>query len=38
MLIKEYEELRSKCSYLENEISVLSESNSDNVFDLTVDD
>ena len=37
-LMKDYEELRKKCSYLETEISILSESNSENVFDLTSED
>jgi len=37
-LMKEYEELRKKSSYLETEISILSESNSENVFDLTTED
>jgi len=36
-LIKEYEELQKKNSYLENEISILSESNSEIVLDLTSD-
>jgi len=37
-LMKDYEEFRKKISYLETEISILSESNSENVFDLTTED
>ncbi len=38
MLIKEFEESRKRNSYLETKINILSESNSENVLDLTTDD